>query len=143
MPPRPFARAQFMSMRSKFTAPGTSIYYFAVEFEKDELSWADFRGKVLGPTEPSEAPADSLRGKIFADWQALGLETPPNTGDNGVHASASPFEGLAERMNWLKVPLEHDPFGALLLSKGARGGMAPAHCARSWRLRTRRSGSHP
>ena len=22
--------------------------------------------------------------------------------DNGVHASASPFEGLAERMNWLE-----------------------------------------
>lgn len=27
-------------------------------------------------------------------------------GDNGVHASASPFEALAERMNWLKVEPE-------------------------------------
>ena len=27
----------------------------------------------------------------------------PNTGDNGVHASASPFEALAERMNWVSA----------------------------------------
>lgn len=31
--------------------------------------------------------------------------------DNGVHASASPFEGLAERMNWLEQPMESDAFG--------------------------------
>jgi hypothetical protein len=34
-------------------------------------------------------------------WEALGLRAPCNTSDNGVHASASPFEGLAEKMNWL------------------------------------------
>jgi hypothetical protein len=36
----------------------------------------------------------------------LGLQYCPNVGDNGVHASASPFEALAERMNWLKVEPE-------------------------------------
>jgi len=29
-----------------------------------------------------------------------GMAAPPNTSDNCVHASASPLEGLAERMNW-------------------------------------------
>jgi hypothetical protein len=35
----------FMSMRSKFVAPGTSIHYYVVEFDPNDLSWADFRGK--------------------------------------------------------------------------------------------------
>ena len=44
----------FMSMQSKFSKPGTSIHYYVVEWELASLSWADFRGKVLGPNDPSE-----------------------------------------------------------------------------------------
>merc|ERR1711935_505024 len=76
----------------KFTKPGTQIYYYSVEWDPAALSWADFRGKVLGPTDPAEAPADSLRGQVMSKWKDLGLEAEPNVGDNGVHASASPFE---------------------------------------------------
>ena len=110
--------AFFMTMRGKFTAPGTSIHYYVVEFDPSKLSWADFRGKVLGPTDPAAAPADSLRGQIMAGWEGLGLKAPPNTGDNGVHASASPFEGLAERTNWLKSSIAEDSFGKALLEAG-------------------------
>jgi hypothetical protein len=35
-----------------------------------------------------------------------------------VHASASPFEGLAERTNWLGVAIADDPFGKVLLAAG-------------------------
>ena len=108
----------FMSMRSKFVTEGVSIYYYTVEWESKQCSWEDFRGSVLGPTDPETAPADSLRGKIFSDWESLGLKAKPDVGDNGVHASASPFEALAERMNWLGASLETDPFGAALLSAG-------------------------
>jgi len=108
----------FMSMRAKFVQPGTSIHYYVVEWNPKDLEWKDFRGKVLGPTDPAEAPADSLRGIILAKWQTLGLKAVPNTGDNGVHASASPFEGLAERMNWLKGSIEKDVFGARLVAAG-------------------------
>ena len=55
---------------------------------------------------------------INAGWEKLGLAAPPNTGDNGVHASASPFEGMAERMNWLGSALKDDPFAAALLEAG-------------------------
>lgn len=110
--------AFFMSLRSKFTAPGASIQYYSVSFDPDKLSWADFRGKVLGPTDPAQAPADSLRGKILAKWQDFGLKEAPNTSDNGVHASASPFEGLSERLNWLSVDVKDDPFGSQLLQAG-------------------------
>merc|ERR1719230_1407617 len=105
----------FMSMRAKFVEPGSAIYYYVVEWESAKLNWADFRGSVLGPTDPATAPADSLRGAILAKWRDLGLSAEPNVGDNGVHASASPFEALAERMNWLGVSLEEDSFGKAML----------------------------
>lgn len=108
----------FMAMRAKFVTPGTSIHYYVVDFEPSQLAWADFRGKVLGPTDPKAAPADSLRGTMLKDWKKLGLDYEPNVGDNGVHASASPFEGLAERMNWLKVPIQKDEFGSQLIKAG-------------------------
>lgn len=112
--------AFFMTMRGSFTTPGTSIHYFVVCFDSATLSWADFRGKVLGPTDPADAPKDSLRGGILGNWQALGLASAPNTGNNCVHASASPFEGFAERTNWLKdaYSFASDPFGKLLLDAG-------------------------
>lgn len=108
----------FMAMRSKFTQPGPSIHYYVVEWDPQRLPWAEFRGKVVGPTDPAAAPADSLRGQIFKDWSALGLKAEPNIGDNGIHASASPFEALAERCNWLSSKIEEDSFGSSLLNGG-------------------------
>eukprot|EP01129_Flabellula_baltica_P015903 TRINITY_DN825_c0_g1_i1.p1 TRINITY_DN825_c0_g1~~TRINITY_DN825_c0_g1_i1.p1 ORF type:complete len:314 (-),score=95.56 TRINITY_DN825_c0_g1_i1:48-950(-) len=108
----------FMSMRSAFVAPEARLRYFVVQFDSNTLSWEDFRGKVLGPTDPATAPTDSIRGLILAKWEELGLASEPNVGDNGVHASASPFEGLAERLNWLGVTLSEDPFGQRLLEAG-------------------------
>jgi len=55
---------------------------------------------------------------MAARWESLGLASEPNTTDNGVHASASPFEGLAERMNWLEAPMADDIFGKRLLAAG-------------------------
>lgn len=110
--------AFFMEMRSKFVDPSASIHYYVVEFSPNDLSWEDFRGKVLGPTDPSKAPLDSLRGVLLAEWKDLGMDSEPNVGDNCVHASASPFEGLAERMNWLKADVAADDFGKELLEAG-------------------------
>jgi len=112
--------AFFMEMRGKFTQAGESIHYFVVEFEDTTLAWSAFRGEVLGPTNPAEAPSGSLRGIVNADWEALGLKSAPNTGDNAVHASASPFEGLAERTNWLasKYTLQTDAFAVALKGVG-------------------------
>jgi len=46
--------------------------------------------------------------------------TSPNPKPNPdqVHASASPFEGLAERTNWLGVAIADDTFGKALLAAG-------------------------
>jgi hypothetical protein len=37
-------------------------------------------------------------GREGSALPALDLPSEPNTGDNGVHASAGPLEGLRERM---------------------------------------------
>ncbi|CAE7714842.1 unnamed protein product, partial [Symbiodinium microadriaticum] len=108
----------YMAMRGKFVRPGSSIHYFNVEWRSSDLSFADFRNKLLGSTDPALSPSGSIRGRILSEWQQLGLSSAPNTGDNGVHASASPFEALAERMNWLKMPIAEDTFGRKLLGVG-------------------------
>ena len=107
-----------MAMREKFTKPGSSIYFYLVEWDAPKLSWEDFRGKVLGATDPSTAEPGSLRKEIFSQWKGLGLASEPNVGDNGVHASASPFEALAERLNWMGATLEEDAFGKAMLACG-------------------------
>jgi nucleoside diphosphate kinase len=109
--------AFFMAMRSKFVGD-TSIYYFEVQWPANKLSWSDFRGKLLGPTDPAKAPEGSLRNEILKRYKDLGLTAEPNQGDNGVHASASPFEGLAERINWLGKSVEDDMYGKALLDSG-------------------------
>ena len=55
---------------------------------------------------------------IFNKYKKLGLASKPDNSDNGVHASASPFEGLAEKCNWLGLDLHDDPFGKALLEAG-------------------------
>jgi hypothetical protein len=108
----------YMAMREKFTKPGSQIYWYLVEWDAGKTSWEDFRGKVLGATDPSTAEPGSLRKEIFAQWKGLGLGSEPNVGDNGVHASASPFEALAERLNWMGATLEEDAFGKAMLDSG-------------------------
>jgi len=108
----------YMAMREKFTQPSASIHYYLVEWDPEKLSWGDFREKVLGATDPSTAVDGALRKEIFSKWKSLGLESEPNVGDNGVHASASPFEAMAERLNWVGATLESDPFGKAMLASG-------------------------
>lgn len=109
----------YMSMRSKYTAAASKgIHYFVVEWDPKKLSWADFRGKVLGGTKPDDAEPGSLRRVVFDTWKDLGLPAEPDVGDNGVHASASPFEAMAERHNWLKSELASDPFARAIKSLG-------------------------
>lgn len=110
--------AFFMSMRSKFVDPSVSIHCYEVEWDANVLSWSSFRNELLGPTDPADGPAGSIRKSILEQWKELGLSEVPNKGDNGVHASASPFEGLAEKSNWLGRDISSDSFGAALLGKG-------------------------
>ena len=109
----------YMQMRNSYTKKESNgIHYFTVQWPTDSLSWKDFRGEVLGATDPAEASEGSARRMIYDNWEALELPEKPNTGDNGVHASASPFEAMAERNNWLGMTKEQDPFALGMLASG-------------------------
>lgn len=94
------------------------VTIFKIQWDEAKLSWADFRSQKLGPTDPATAPADSLRGLVYANWEKLGLAKQPNVGLNGVHGSASPFEAMAEVENWCGESLESQPFYKQLLDAG-------------------------
>ena len=110
--------AFFMTMRSKFVGKENEIHCFEVEWDPKDLSWSSFRNDILGPTDPSKAPPTSIRRSILNQYKELGLSNKPNNSDNGVHASASPFEALAEKMNWLGIDLGSDVLGKALLDAG-------------------------
>ena len=81
---RAMIRSFYMAMREKYTKPGEKIHYYLVEWDPASLSWEDFRGKVLGATDPATAADGSLRKAIFTGWKGLGLKSEPNVGDNGA-----------------------------------------------------------
>ena len=108
----------YMAMREKYTKPGASLSFMTVEWDSKALSWADFRREVVGATDPKKAERGSCRWMILGQWKELGLQSEPDVGDNGMHASASPFEALAERMNWLGAAVATDEFGKAMLAAG-------------------------
>jgi len=121
--------AFYMSMRSQFVGPQNNIYYFSVEWDQARMPWSHFRNELLGPTDPADAPPDSIRGYIYRNYTKLGLTELPDKSNNGVHASASPLEGLAEKTNWLRKNIADEAFGKALLSSGV-----PLETIEAWRL---------
>merc|ERR1719233_390017 len=111
----------------KYVESGALIYYMKVEFDPKTLNWSDFRLKVIGTTDPSVAEKESIRGTLFTNWESLGLPSKLDTGDNGIHASASPFEALGEKLNWCGDELKSDRFGKELLERGVT-----AETIRAW-----------
>jgi len=106
----------YHSMRAKYTTPGVFVSCFEVQWDPERLPWQKFRSEVIGVTNPKQAAPGSIRRSIYEQWQDLGLKCEPDIGDNGVHASASPFAGLAEKTNWLGVRPEEDSFGKALMA---------------------------
>ena len=43
----------YMDMRAAYTTPGEKIAWYTVSWPTDSLSWGDFRGVVLGATDPT------------------------------------------------------------------------------------------
>ena len=92
------------------------MHFYAVEWAPSRISWHDFRSRVVGSFGTASVTT-SLRGLLLKNWEALGLARAP-VGDHGVHASASPFEGMVERFIWLDRDVNSDPFGRALLRAG-------------------------
>jgi hypothetical protein len=55
---RPFCESSnniLFSSSSAYCNPGEKIKWYTVSWPGDSLSWEDFRGEVLGATDPSAA----------------------------------------------------------------------------------------
>jgi hypothetical protein len=121
----PFARddifvvnALYPTTRAKYTAKGAKIKCFEVDWEGRALPWHEFRSDLIGASDPQEAPPSSVRGTLASKWNDFGLKALPDEEDNGIHVSASPFEALVEKMNWLNAKVNQDAFGKALLAAG-------------------------
>ena len=93
-----------------------TIEYFVCEWNEYDLSWANYLENVIGDKDPSVANAKSIRGRIYSDWLKLGLKEEPSVCNNCVHASASAFEAMVERLRWVQGSLVFtDLFGSRLI----------------------------
>mmetsp|Transcript_10237 Transcript_10237/g.23657 ORF Transcript_10237/g.23657 Transcript_10237/m.23657 type:complete len:562 (+) Transcript_10237:249-1934(+) len=137
----------YPDLRKKWTAHGSKVKVLSVKFRAQDLSWTDFRTKVVGAsTNPFASSGKSIRSALAEKWKTLGLKEP-RAGAALVHASSSPLAALFERMNWLGVSAaSSDPFGRVLLStpsstpsggggggRGLRNGLSESTLA-AWRF---------
>jgi hypothetical protein len=92
----------YTCMRDSYFSSGIDIDYMLVEWDGCSLSWFDLLKNVIGDRDPSKACSKSIRGILYKEWKNMGLAQQPNILNNCVHASASAFEALVERLIWIK-----------------------------------------
>lgn len=79
-----------------FTAKGRSIVTMTLA---GDLRWASARNNFIGATNPEKAQEGSLRRLLLESKGRFGL-SEVSQGQNGVHLSAGPVEGLVELMRY-------------------------------------------
>ncbi|GAB4203053.1 MAG: hypothetical protein OHK0022_26830 [Roseiflexaceae bacterium] len=104
-----------------FTRPGRAIIVLVV---RSQTPWKTLRNEVLGATNPANAAAGSLRRTFLEQRGELGLKQV-DQGNNAVHLSAGPLEGMVELGNYFsdytsgqRLDLAETAFGKLLLANG-------------------------
>ncbi len=106
--------AFYPAMEAIFCNPETRIDYYVVEFDPEQVSWLEFRKRVLGSTDASQADPESFRGHLYAQYP---VDFPAR--DNFVHGSAGPVEGLVERaIHEVDFELTGNPVGHYLAGRG-------------------------
>ena len=119
----PGLRESYLSGGVSSPAEGQNVHYFVVKFDPRELSWRDFRSRVIGNADPSLAESTSIRGSLYDAWQEVGLPCQPKTSSNAIYASAGPLSALRDRKKWTGVLVENDPYGQALLSAGVSSNL--------------------
>lgn len=113
----------YADMVSTWKQSSSRVLFYLVTWKEDNLSWADFRGKIIGSTDPEKAEASSIRGTLLHEYDSrFKLEQKPTTSLNGVHASAGPIEGARECQIWGKMKESH----VFILDQFARRAKVPA-----------------
>ncbi len=107
----------YAALRESYSRKRALVTVFSLEWESAAMSWTDFADNVVGCRDPGQAPPTSIRGNVFQSWQQMQLKNAPDMHSNCVHVSHSAFEGLAERLLWVKGAMVFtDPMGARLMA---------------------------
>jgi hypothetical protein len=107
----------YADMVSSWKDKDAKVLFYLVTWKEEDLSWADFRGKIIGSTDPEKADPKSIRGVLLKEFEStFHLTVKPTTTLNGVHASAGPIEGARECGIWGKMDGKH----VFSLEKAAR-----------------------
>jgi hypothetical protein len=110
-----------------FTDPTHCIALFMLH---SNTPWGTLRNEMVGATFPEKAGLDSIRGRLFANPPAYGLNTV-GIANNGVHLSAGPFESAFETMNFfgkiLNLDVQTTP--PLTLRQMVKAGLPPDKAA--------------
>ncbi len=106
--------AFFPAMQDNFNNPATEIDYYVLEFDPENVSWEQFRKKILGSTDASKSVPESFRGQFYAEFK---VDFPGR--DNFVHGSAGPLEGFVERaIHESDFNMTSNPVGEYLKGRG-------------------------
>lgn len=115
-------------LKSMYNSPDTVIGYMLLEWNRSKMDWNHFMKEIIGDPDPSIALPSSIRGQIYANWEHFQLPAIPTAINNAIHVSSSAFEGLVDRLVWVKGSILYtDPFGSRMLSAGV-----PATTLQSW-----------
>lgn len=111
----------FPLMAAHFTATGRSIIAMPV---RSKTNWEVLRNTMIGDTDPQNAVAGSFRGDLLQNKAALDMPIV-NKGQNGIHMSAGPLEGMVElirftsdRASGQTLATDVTNFGAAYLAAG-------------------------
>lgn len=95
------------------------VHFFLLEFDELSISWSEFNHDIVGSVSPAEAGKFSIRGQLLQKQIESNIRASnPNCVHNFIHVSLSSFQSLADKMNWLKLSIDADPFGRHLLKIG-------------------------
>lgn len=107
----------YPSIREIFTQPAARLLLMVLAFDERRLTWRGFRDDLIGATNPARAAPGSIRGTLYRRQAEFGVSVTYR--ENGIHASASAFEALTEKMLWLPDwPLAREPLWQALQPLG-------------------------
>jgi len=109
----------YMALKESYIRKGSSVHAYVIQWNPSSLSWCDFNSKVIGAANPKAAEAGSIRRVLYESYEDFDINTEPRTETgNGLHASLSPLEALAEQCNWLQRNVNQVDYGRCLLGHG-------------------------
>mmetsp|Transcript_16856 Transcript_16856/g.43839 ORF Transcript_16856/g.43839 Transcript_16856/m.43839 type:complete len:487 (-) Transcript_16856:1380-2840(-) len=116
----------YMRTRARYTEKGARVYYFSVKWDPATTPWDKFYGNLVGHSVYSLSGGatiwpQSLQGLLLSEWSTMGLRgaaPTPTLETDLLYFSSSPLQGMADRVNWLDVPISSDSFGRGLMDVG-------------------------